>query len=66
LTLRYPQACVIFCAATVFAILSWWYIPEDKWLRRANVERNFKYADGIDTGSATPSEPVQVVGEAKE
>ncbi|KAH8829950.1 gamma-aminobutyric acid transporter [Flagelloscypha sp. PMI_526] len=27
-------ACVIFGAITVFGVLSWWFIPEDKWLRR--------------------------------
>jgi len=51
-------AVIIFCAATIFAILSWWFIPEDKWLRRDHVERQFREADGIGTHSPTPSEPV--------
>jgi hypothetical protein len=66
LILWYLQAVVIFIAATIFAILSWWLIPEDKWLRHAAIERQFKHADGIDTEPTTPSEPVQVVDATKE
>lgn len=28
------QACVIFGAITIFGIISWWVIPEEKWMRR--------------------------------
>ncbi|KAF5346952.1 hypothetical protein D9758_010129 [Tetrapyrgos nigripes] len=27
-------ACVIFGAVTIFGVLSWWFTPEEKWLRR--------------------------------
>ncbi|KIY73300.1 amino acid transporter [Cylindrobasidium torrendii FP15055 ss-10] len=30
-------ACVIFGAVTIFGILSWWFMPEEKWLRREQI-----------------------------
>ncbi|CCA75707.1 hypothetical protein PIIN_09697 [Serendipita indica DSM 11827] len=37
---------VIFGAATIFAILSWWFTPESKWLRLEHVRKTFEGADG--------------------
>ncbi|KAJ7193015.1 gamma-aminobutyric acid transporter [Mycena pura] len=39
-------ACVIFGAATLFGLASWWFIPEDKWLRREVVLQALHTADG--------------------
>ncbi|KAK0191521.1 hypothetical protein F5146DRAFT_1224243 [Armillaria mellea] len=44
-------ACVIFGAVTIFGVLSWYFTPEDKWLRREHVLQSLKAADG----AATPS-----------
>ncbi|KAK0231376.1 hypothetical protein IW262DRAFT_1478609 [Armillaria fumosa] len=44
-------ACVIFGAVTIFGVLSWYFTPEDKWLRREHVLQSLKAADG----TATPS-----------
>ncbi|KAF8579033.1 amino acid transporter [Ramaria rubella] len=30
-------ACVIFGAVTIFAVISWWVTPEDKWLRQEQI-----------------------------
>ncbi|RXW24243.1 hypothetical protein EST38_g1624 [Candolleomyces aberdarensis] len=38
-------ACVIFSAATIFGILSWYLTPEDKWLRREQVVQAFESAN---------------------
>ncbi|PCH41639.1 amino acid transporter [Wolfiporia cocos MD-104 SS10] len=38
-------ACVIFGAVTIFGILSWYFIPEDRWLRREQVLRALQVAD---------------------
>lgn len=38
-------ACVIFGSVTVFGILSWYFIPEEKWLRREHVLRALEVAD---------------------
>lgn len=32
-----PKAPVIFGAVTIFGILSWYFIPAEKWLRREQV-----------------------------
>lgn len=36
---------VILGAITIFAILSWWFVPEEKWLTREQVLRAMKSAD---------------------
>jgi len=38
-------ACVILAAATIFAVLSWWIIPEGKWLSRQLTMQAFLEAD---------------------
>ncbi|KAI0637634.1 hypothetical protein C8Q77DRAFT_1275713 [Trametes polyzona] len=38
-------ACVILGAATIFGILSWYFVPEDKWLRREQIEQQIRVAD---------------------
>ncbi|TFK22197.1 hypothetical protein FA15DRAFT_596525 [Coprinopsis marcescibilis] len=42
-------ACVIFAAATLFGILSWYFTPEDKWLRREQVIQAFETANATTT-----------------
>ncbi|PBL01910.1 hypothetical protein ARMGADRAFT_1023285 [Armillaria gallica] len=44
-------ACVIFGAVTIFGVLSWYFTPEDKWLRREHVLQSLKAADGTSTPS---------------
>jgi len=39
------QAGVILGAITIFAIFSWWFIPEDKWLPKEQVLRALRTAD---------------------
>ncbi|KAG8718496.1 hypothetical protein FRC08_005140 [Ceratobasidium sp. 394] len=33
---------VIFGGVTIFGIMSWWFIPQDKWLRNDRIERTFE------------------------
>jgi len=42
---------VIFGAVTIFALLSWWFVPEDKWLRQEQIERVMHIAEGELGGS---------------
>jgi len=35
--IRYHKACVIFGAVTIFAILTWYFTPEDQWLPRDRI-----------------------------
>ncbi|KAI0276900.1 amino acid transporter [Russula aff. rugulosa BPL654] len=39
-------ACTIFGAVSIFAILSWYFIPPDKWLRQEQIERALHSAEG--------------------
>ena len=39
-------ACVIFGSVTIFAILSWYFVPPDKWLRQGQIERALHTAEG--------------------
>jgi len=39
-------ACVIFGSVTIFAILSWYFVPAHKWLRQEQIERAMRTADG--------------------
>ena len=52
--LCYTQAPVILGAVTIFGILSWYFIPADKWLRREQVLRALQVADEetFDAGSS--------------
>ncbi|KAI0662858.1 hypothetical protein C8Q70DRAFT_1042556 [Cubamyces menziesii] len=38
-------ACVILGAVTIFGIISWYIIPEDKWLRREQILQQLRVAD---------------------
>ncbi|TBU27707.1 amino acid transporter [Dichomitus squalens] len=38
-------ACVILGSVTIFGILSWYFVPEEKWLRRDQVLQQLKVAD---------------------
>jgi len=40
------QAVVIFGAITIFAFLSWYFIPEDNWLRKEQVLRAMGALEG--------------------
>ena len=42
------QAPVIFGAVTIFGIVSWYFVPEDKWLRRDVVLKGLQEAGGED------------------
>ncbi|KAI0302969.1 gamma-aminobutyric acid transporter [Russula brevipes] len=39
-------ACVILGLVTIFAILSWYFIPPEKWLRQEQIERALHSAEG--------------------
>lgn len=39
------KAGVIFVATTIFAILSWWFTPAEKWLPREHVLQVLTEAD---------------------
>jgi hypothetical protein len=39
-------ACVIFGSVTIFAILSWYFMAPDKWLRQEQIERALHTAEG--------------------
>lgn len=39
------QACVIFGSVTILGIISWWFTPEDRWLRRDILIKGFENSD---------------------
>ena len=39
-------ACVIFGSVTIFGILSWYFMPPNKWLRQEQIERAMRTAEG--------------------
>ncbi|EGO01474.1 hypothetical protein SERLA73DRAFT_158777 [Serpula lacrymans var. lacrymans S7.3] len=41
-------AVVIFGAVSIFAVLSWYFMPEHKWLRKEQLMRALNAADGIE------------------
>lgn len=44
-------ACVIFGAVTVFALLSWYFTPAEKWLRQEQINAALREADGLPPAS---------------
>ena len=52
---------MILGAVTIFGIASWYFIPEDKWLRREQILRQMQVADEPlgeeSTGSTSVPEP---------
>ncbi|OSD01712.1 hypothetical protein PYCCODRAFT_1452538 [Trametes coccinea BRFM310] len=49
-------ACVILGAVTIFGILSWYFIPEEKWLRREQIIQQLRVADEpLDSEASTSS-----------
>jgi len=54
-------ACVIFGSVTIFAILSWYFIPPNKWLRQQQVERAMRTAEGHPDPVETTTD-MQLVG----
>lgn len=55
LTMTIYQACVILGAVTIFGILSWYFIPEDKWLRRETVLQSLHATEGPISAEASGS-----------
>ena len=39
-------ASVIFGAVTIFAVLTWYFTPPNKWLRQEQIEQAMRTADG--------------------
>lgn len=39
------QAIVIFAGISVFALLTWYFTPEDKWLRREQILKALEMSD---------------------
>ncbi|KAI0057770.1 amino acid transporter [Artomyces pyxidatus] len=39
-------ACVIFGFVTIFAIVSWWFTPAEKWLRQEQIEKALQSTEG--------------------
>lgn len=39
------QACVIFGSVTIFGIASWFFMPEEKWLRKDQILQALQAAD---------------------
>jgi len=39
-------ACVIFGAVTIFAVLSWYFVPAHQWLRQEQIERAMRIVEG--------------------
>jgi len=38
---------IVFVAVTIFGILSYWFLPEDKWLSREQLKLMYEYADTV-------------------
>lgn len=51
LTHFYFQACVIFGSITVFGVLTWYFTPAEKWLRREHILQAMLATEGDPTGS---------------
>lgn len=45
-------ACVIFGSVTIFGILSWYFTPEDRWLRRDIIIKSFENSDNPEVSRA--------------
>ncbi|KAI0057772.1 amino acid transporter [Artomyces pyxidatus] len=50
-------ACVIFGFVTIFAIVSWWLTPAEKWLRQQQIEQAFHSTEGRSDGGP----PVRII-----
>ena len=42
--LIFVQAPVILGVVTIFGVMSWYFVPEDKWLRREQILQQLKVA----------------------
>lgn len=51
LTRSYFQACVIFGSITVFGVLTWYFTPAEKWLRREHILQAMLATEGEPTGA---------------
>ncbi|KAI0070310.1 hypothetical protein K474DRAFT_1713450 [Panus rudis PR-1116 ss-1] len=59
-------ACVILGAVTIFGILSWWFVPEDKWLRREQIVQALVVADEFVPPQSGSSRHPHGTGEERE
>lgn len=48
-------ACTIFGSVSIFAVLSWYFIPAHKWLRQEQIERALHTAEGHPDPLETPT-----------
>jgi hypothetical protein len=48
-------SCTIFGSVSVFAVLSWYFIPPNKWLRQEQIERALHTAEGHPDAVETPT-----------
>ncbi|TFY73131.1 hypothetical protein EWM64_g10880 [Hericium alpestre] len=46
-------AVVIFGAVTIFALVSYWFIPAEKWLRQEQIVQTMETAEGVDVLEGT-------------
>lgn len=51
LTRSYFQACVIFGSITVFGVLTWYFTPAEKWLRREHILQAMLATEGEPVGA---------------
>jgi len=58
------QAGIILGGVTILAILSWYFIPEDKWLRHSHVKAMLDAADH-DVGDVVGSPTVRPADEVR-
>ncbi|KAA1465905.1 amino acid transporter [Dentipellis sp. KUC8613] len=52
-------ACVIFGAVTIFAVISWWYLPANQWLRQEQIVQALHTAEGVDVCEEIREEEMQ-------
>lgn len=58
--MRLSQAPVILAAATIFALLSWWIIPENKWLSREHTAKMLEETELVADDDASVKKDVAV------
>lgn len=57
---------VIFGSVTIMGMVSWWVVPEDRWLSRRAVNRVLDAAEGkLTDADDTPGTPASDIASAK-